>query len=74
MEHRSANELAAALEAIGGARELGTLELIVRRPREDEREVLDEASLDLELGLVGDRGSTRGSGRTPDGSAKPLAR
>jgi len=33
----------------------GTVELIVRRPAEGEREVLDEAELDLEQGLVGDR-------------------
>jgi hypothetical protein len=33
----------------------GVVELIVRRPAEGEREVLDEAELDLEQGLVGDR-------------------
>ena len=33
----------------------GSVELIVRRPAEGEREVLDEAALDLEQGLVGDR-------------------
>jgi MOSC domain-containing protein YiiM len=38
----------------------GTLLLIVRRPRVDEREVLDEGELDVELGLVGDRWSSRG--------------
>ena len=36
-------------------REVGTVELVVRRPAEGEREVLDEGVLDLELGLVGDR-------------------
>jgi MOSC domain-containing protein len=35
--------------------ELGTVELVVRRPSEGEREVLDEGVLDLEHGLVGDR-------------------
>ena len=70
MEHRSADELTAALEGIRSApASRGTLELIVRRPAENEREVLDEGTLDLELGLVGDRWSTHGSGRTPDGSA-----
>jgi len=43
----------------------GRLELIVRRPPQDEREVLDEARLDLELGLVGDRWATRDLARTP---------
>lgn len=33
----------------------GTVELIARRPRENEREVLEEARLDLATGLVGDR-------------------
>jgi hypothetical protein len=33
----------------------GTVELIVRRPAEGEREVLQEATLDVEQGLVGDR-------------------
>jgi MOSC domain-containing protein YiiM len=35
----------------------GTLELIVRRPGVDQREVLDEAELDVGAGLVGDRWS-----------------
>jgi MOSC domain-containing protein YiiM len=35
----------------------GTVELIVRRPAVDEREVLDEAEIDPVEGLVGDRGS-----------------
>src|SRR5256885_5223164 len=33
----------------------GTVELIVRRPAEGEREILTEARLDTALGLVGDR-------------------
>ena len=32
----------------------GVLSLIVRRPREDAREVLDVGELDIEQGLVGD--------------------
>ncbi len=36
-------------------REEGTIELIVRRPREDVREVLAEAELDPDAGLLGDR-------------------
>jgi len=51
----------------------GTLELIVRRPRVDEREVLSEGFLDLEEGLVGDSWSTRGSSMTIDGNADPAA-
>jgi MOSC domain-containing protein YiiM len=48
----------------------GTLELVVRRPAFGEREELAEATLDLELGLVGDGWSTRRSRRT-DGSPHP---
>lgn len=54
-------------------RDDGRLELIVRRPAVDEREVLDEATLDVERGLVGDTWLLRGSSRTPDGSANPDA-
>jgi len=46
----------------------GTVELIARRPAEDEREILAEAVLDSEVGLVGDTWIARGSTRTPDGS------
>ena len=46
----------------------GTVELIARRPAEDEREVLVEAHLDLYEGLVGDTWRARGSSRTPDGT------
>lgn len=35
-------------------KDLGRLDLIVRRPRTDEREVLDVGMLDLEQGLFGD--------------------
>jgi len=62
----------AALPAILAApRDLGPLELIVRRPAEDEREVLDEAELDPRLGLVGDAWSEQPSSRTPDRSPHP---
>ena len=43
----------------------GVLELIVRRPADGEREVLDEAHLDQALGLVGDRWAARDIESTP---------
>lgn len=49
----------------------GTVELIVRRPVPEEREVLHEALLDPVEGLVGDCWRTRGSRSTADGSAHP---
>lgn len=39
--------------------ELGVVQMIVRRPAEDQREVLTEAWLDSTVGLVGDLWSTR---------------
>lgn len=39
----------------------GVLNLIVRRPRENEREVLDIGELDVEKGLVGDGWSNDGA-------------
>lgn len=74
MEHRTAEELTAALDEIRRSpSETGTVELIVRRPAEDERELLDEGMLDLEEGLVGDVWKARGSRSRPDGSANPDA-
>jgi hypothetical protein len=54
--HATVDELLAGLDHIRSSpADQGTLELIVRRPAENEREVLDEGELDLEVGLVGDR-------------------
>jgi hypothetical protein len=70
--HLTTAELEAGLDEIRRApRDEGVLELIVRRPAVDEREVLDVSELSLEVGLVGDSWITRGSSRTPDGSAHP---
>lgn len=51
----------------------GTLELIVRRPAVDDREVVSEAWLDLSDGLLGDTWRARGNRHTPDGRADPEA-
>ena len=65
-------ELEAGLDEIRRApRDEGVLQLIVRRPRVEEREVLEEAELDPVQGLIGDNWITRGSSRTADGSAHP---
>jgi MOSC domain-containing protein YiiM len=57
---------------LAAPKEAGVLELIVRRPTVDEREVVDEAELDLEHGLVGDSWETRGrsGGRPASGDAQ----
>jgi len=54
--HLTKEELEAGLDELRRSpRDEGVLELIVRRPRTDEREVLAEATLDLTEGLVGDK-------------------
>lgn len=71
-KHLTKDELEAGLAEIGRAPATdGVVELIVRRPAEGEREVLEEGTLDLEEGLVGDMWRRRGSKRTDDGSAHP---
>lgn len=70
--HLTTPELEAGLEHVRQApKEEGRLEMIVRRPRVDGREVLEEGELDLEVGLVGDSWLERGSSRTADGSSHP---
>ena len=49
---------------------VGRLEGIVVRPTRETRQVVDQAEVDLELGLVGDCWRARGSSSTPDGSAR----
>jgi hypothetical protein len=66
------SELEAALDGIRAAPTTeGVVDMVVRRPAEDEREVLEEGVLDLEEGLVGDDWRRRGSSSTDDGSAHP---
>jgi len=70
--HRTPEELAAFVpQLLAAPRDVGTLELVVRRPAPGEREVLDEGELDLAAGLVGDGWAQRGSSRTADGAAHP---
>jgi hypothetical protein len=60
-------------EVLSAPTEEGTLELIVRRPAENQRELLDAGELDSDVGLVGDMWSTRPSSSTPDGGPNPQA-
>jgi len=72
VKHLTTAELEAALDHLRQTpKDEGVLHLIVRRPEVDQREVLDEAELDVTIGLVGDNWNVRGSRRTPDGSAHP---
>ena len=72
-KHLTASELEAGLDDIRRApKDEGVLELIVRRPVINEREILEEAELHLTDGLVGDSWKRRRSKSTPDGSPNPL--
>jgi hypothetical protein len=72
MQHPTLEELEARLDWIRNSpTNDGIVELIVRRPQVDGREVLEEGELDLTVGLVGDTWSVRPSSRTPDGSPHP---
>jgi MOSC domain-containing protein YiiM len=67
--HATMTEMEAALESIRQSPgDAGVLEMIVRRPSTDVREVLEEAALDIEAGLVGDYwgADVGGRGRAPD--------
>jgi MOSC domain-containing protein YiiM len=70
--HRTVAELEAGLDEIRGApADDGTVALIVRRPAVEEREILAEGELSLELGLVGDTWNVRSSKRTDGGGPHP---
>jgi hypothetical protein len=72
MRHLTTAELEAGLpEVLASPTESGRLELIVRRPQVGEREVLDDAELDPQSGLVGDTWIERASSRMPGRSPHP---
>jgi hypothetical protein len=72
MAHRNAEELAAGLEVIRRSpATAGTVEMIVRRPAEDAREVVEAGELSPADGLAGDTWKERGSRSTRDGTANP---
>ena len=69
MDHRTTAQMEAALDDIRRSpADDGVVELVVARPADGERELLDSAELDLTVGLVGDNWLARG-----DGFADPQA-
>jgi hypothetical protein len=64
MHHRTAAELEACMDHLQAAPiESGTLDLVVRRPANAEREVLAEGVLDEADGLIGDNWLARATSR-----------
>ena len=71
-KHLTTEELEAGLDEIRRApKDEGVLELIVRRPGVNDREILAAGELHLDEGLVGDTWKRRRSKTTPDGSPNP---
>lgn len=72
MIHLTTKQLEQGLDfVLKSPKDNGVLEMIVRRPRVEEREVLEQGELDLEVGLIGDCWKTRGSSKTTDGFGHP---
>ena len=72
MEHRTTAQLEAGLpEILQSPADDGVLEMVIRRPAVDEREVLDLAELTFGEGVAGDTWNQRGSKRTDDGGPHP---
>jgi MOSC domain-containing protein YiiM len=65
LERREAGFEARLADVQAAPADNGRLELIVRRPAPEQREILPEADLDLELGLVGDHWAMRDRANTP---------
>jgi len=71
-KYMTMTELEAGLAAAGPSpADGGRLEMIVCRPEDERRQVLDQAQLDPDEGLVGDNWRARGSRHTDDGRANP---
>jgi hypothetical protein len=69
MAHKTTSEIDQGLPVVAAApTQEGTIALVVRRPSEGQREILDVGELDVERGLVGDGWSERpnGSSLGPD--------
>ncbi len=72
IKHLSTADLEAGLDEIRNSpKDQSVLDLIVSRPEEDAREVMELADLNVEVGLVGDTWRNRPSIRSADGKAHP---
>jgi hypothetical protein len=71
---RTRDELEAGLdEVVRAPRQTGRVLAIAVRPAVDRRELVEEAMLDVDAGVVGDTWRSRGSSSTPDRAADPRA-
>lgn len=72
MNHRTTEELEAGLpSALESPADNGVLEMVIRRPTTDDREVLEIAELTMDEGVAGDNWNQRPSSRSADGGPHP---
>ena len=72
INHLTTPDLEAGLEQIRNSpKNQSVLDMIVSRPEEDAREIMELADLDVVVGLVGDTWQARPSARSGDGKAHP---
>ena len=72
IRHLTRDELDAELDGISQSpSDGGELQMIVRRPDVDERDILETGALTAAAGLVGDNWRHRSTSSTDDGSPKP---
>lgn len=72
IKYLTKEELEEGLSSIlASPKDKGVLELIVCRPKENERNVLNTGDLSVSDGLIGDNWKDRGSKRTADKSSHP---
>ena len=72
INHLTTPDLEAGLEQIRNSpKNQSVLDMIVSRPEEDAREIMELADLDVVVGLVGDTWQDRPSARSGDGKAHP---
>ena len=70
--HITAAEIESAIQnVLDSPKDNGRIEMIVRRPKVNKREVIDHGVLEVENGLLGDNWLTRGSSRTNNGLGHP---
>ncbi|MEQ1642561.1 MAG: MOSC domain-containing protein [Pyrinomonadaceae bacterium] len=71
-KHLTNAEINMAIEhVLDSPKDKGIIEMIVRRPGVNNREVIESGILEIENGLVGDNWLTRGSSRTDNGLGHP---
>ena len=71
-KHLTAEEIEQAMPyVLAVPQNNGRVEMIVRRPKTNKREIVESGVLDIEQGLVGDNWLTRGSSRTNNGFGHP---